>query len=974
MSIYLLATLSITYLLLLFLAAYASERGILPQRLVQNPIIHSLSLGVYASAWTFYGAFGMAAETGFSYLVSYLGATATFILAPLILIPLLRITRSYQLSSVADLFAFRFRSAFIGSLITLFILVASMPLLAIQIQAFVESVHVIDSSVPRHKIAAAFCVIIALFSILYGARHASLRSRHDGLVVAIALESIVKLTAILSLTLFAFIWIHGGFSGLSEWLSQHPEVLQNMKQPPESGSWRTLFIVFFAAAFITPHMFHLLFGENATEKSLTLSMIIMPVFLLIMALCVPILLWASQRLDTVSHPDFILLGMSDQLNQQWFGAITFIGGLSAASGITIVATVALASMMQNHLLLPIIRLPDSIRMYKWLLWIRRSLILFVMLGSYTAYVYLDHHYELSYLGLITFIGFVQFLPGVLATLYWQRASRIGFLAGLIAGAAFWFFTILLPVLLPDASLITRDLLDKWYLFALLSLLINTLTMILVSFVVPADAEEQDTALSCVLNALPRPSSFSSDHETLEDIAQRLSSRLGKASAQREIESALALLKLPMSNKLKPLDVLRLRNILENNLSGLLGPAEATAVLRPNEISSKGRYKSREIHLLENQLENYHERLSGLAAELDRMRRHHRFTLQRLPIGVCTLDEQAHVLFWNEALENYTGLSAEATLGVNIAALPYPWSEFLGHFTRTNDTYQPATTIDIGGSTHWFSLHKTHLDDQPEKGLILLVEDETEHKALANRLAHTERLASVGRFAAGVAHEIGNPVTGIACLAQNLKLETDEPEVLRTGSQILHQTSRITRIVQSLIRFAHTGSNDGHSEFAPVHLCQCIQEAIDLVRLDERGKDMLITNQVDESLYCDGDEQLLLQVFVNLINNACDASTERAKILIDASIHHDRLKIRVTDDGSGITPEHFPRLFEPFFTTKDPGKGTGLGLSLVYNIITEHYGTIEIISPANKKQNKGTQVIIQLPLRQSAICTSVGYLN
>ena len=123
------------YLFCLFGAAYLTERGLLPQRLIRHPLLHTLSLGVYASAWTFYGIFGIANQAGYAYLASYLGASLTFMLAPLLLIPILRITRTYQLSSLADLFAFRFRSARVGMLTTLATLAASLPLISIQIKA-----------------------------------------------------------------------------------------------------------------------------------------------------------------------------------------------------------------------------------------------------------------------------------------------------------------------------------------------------------------------------------------------------------------------------------------------------------------------------------------------------------------------------------------------------------------------------------------------------------------------------------------------------------------------------------------------------------------------------------------------------------------------------------------------------------------------------------------------------------------------
>ncbi|KGK42330.1 histidine kinase [Nitrincola sp. A-D6] len=960
LSLSLLLLIGIGYLLLLFATAYLTERGLLPATLVRHPLTHVLSLAVYASAWTFYGAFGIAAESGFTFLASYLGATVTFILAPLILLPLLRIARTHQLSSLADLFAFRYRSAMTGSFITLLIVIISMPLIAIQIQAFSNSLSHFDERVSSQHVALIFCLIISVFSMLFGARQASIRSRHDGLMVAIALESIVKILALLSMAGFVLFALFGGTAELANWLSDNPDQLNRLQSIPADSNWQILLVAFFAAAFITPHMFHLLFSENASERSLVLASWVMPLLLLIMAICIPVLLWGTMKLKADTDPDFLLIQLGFALEKDWFIVTAFVGGLSASSGVIIVANVALASMLQNHLLLPVIKLPDTERFYSWLLWMRRSLILLVMAGSYLVYLLVGNRFPLAQLGLITFIGFLQFLPGILATLYWQKASRFGFLLGLCAGMLIWFIVILAPVLNSQLHEITPGLLDQWYWWAIISLIINALLLITGSWLIKPSPEEEETAVACVLNALPRPkSSLGPDNDSIEDLQLRLASRLGTTSAHREIEVALKLLNLPMTNKLRPLDLLRLRNILENNLSGLLGPAEATTLLRPQTLSAGNAFRGREIHLLEEQLESYSERLSGLAAELDKIRRYHRSTLQHLPIGVCTLNEHQHILFWNQAMVEYTGIIPEAVLGLKPAELPPPWSELLHHFCQQNTTYQPALRLELNNQQYWFSLHKTDIEDG-QQGRIILIEDETEHKLLANRLAHSERLTSIGRFAAGVAHEIGNPVTGIACLAQNLKLETEQPEVLDTGEAILEQTQRISRIVQSLIRFAHTGQTDHIDQLTAVSLNACIEEAIDLMRFDETRRSVKILTNLEPALYCTGDYQLLLQVLVNLLNNACDASPDHSTIMLTAKTEESWVALSIVDEGSGISPDLQERIFEPFFTTKEPGKGTGLGLALVYNIITEHCGNIEFISPADKKQKKGTQVIIQLP--------------
>jgi Na+/proline symporter/signal transduction histidine kinase len=953
----------VSYLLFLFGAAYLTERGKLPKRLVRHPLVHALSLGIYASVWTFYGIFGIVQDAGITYLTSYLGATLAFVLAPAIMVPILRISRTHQLSSLADLFAFRFRSGPVGTLTSVLVVAATLPLIAIQIQAVADSLYLLNKDAPRDLIAATFCAVMALFAILFGARHASLRNRNNGLVFAMAVESVIKLAALLIIAGYALFAILGGPSGLELWLQQNPAALEHIQRIPENENWNTLLLAFFATTIVMPHMFHLAFTENSSALSLQKASWVMPLYLLLMAVTVPIIVWAGIKLEATDVTEYLVLNIGVVLNSRTLTLLAFIGGLSAASGVIIVATVSMASMLQNHLLLPITRVPDNVRFYNWLLWLRRILILVLMSGSYLFYTQLARPDALYLLGLIAFISFLQFLPGLLATLFWAGINRWGFVLGLCAGIGSWLLSMLLPMALDQSiSLFDFDIsTDDWHQQAVFALLLNCVVLVVASRLFPTTEEERKAGNACMLNVMQQPMGIRLNATRVEDFEALLRPRLGAETAKRELQSAIAQLGINYE-VLSPLDLLRLRTQLEQHLSGLVGPVEAATILEPLDRQDpiEG-FRARDVHLLESQLEQYHQRLGGLAAELDELRRYHRLTLQKLPVGVCTLDSDGRILFWNAEIEHYTGLSVDDVLTWRPASLPTPWGELFTRVTDSDQSHLSSQKLTLNGQPRWFSLHKAQLNEQKaHAGMVILLEDESDTLMLADKLAHNERLASIGRFAAGVAHEIGNPVTGIACLAQNLKFETESPLVLESGEQILDQTRRISRIVQSLVRFAHTGRQDHVTQHEPVSIHACIAEAIQLVSLDSRGRHQRYSNAVPPQLQVVGDLQQLLQVFVNLLNNACDASPDQGLISISACQEDEKVIVRMLDEGSGIPSELQDRLFEPFFTTKDPGKGTGLGLPLVYNIIEEHYGNIEILSPADKKQNKGTLVVITLP--------------
>ena len=230
---------SLAYLSTLFLIAYAADKGWIPERIVRHPATYVLSLGVYTTSWSYYGSVGFAENQGFLFLTIYLGPTLAFIHTPVLLAPLLRLIRDYQLTSLADLFAFRYRSQRAGILVTLFMLVGTLPYIALQIRAVTESLQVLSQETTPQIIALGFCLTLILFAILFGARHISPREKHRGLVAAIAFESLIKLLALGAIGLFALFGIFAGPAGLNRWLVDHPEAIENLFQPMREGPWAT---------------------------------------------------------------------------------------------------------------------------------------------------------------------------------------------------------------------------------------------------------------------------------------------------------------------------------------------------------------------------------------------------------------------------------------------------------------------------------------------------------------------------------------------------------------------------------------------------------------------------------------------------------------------------------------------------------------------------------------------------------------
>lgn len=961
----------VIYLLILFLIAYATEQGWIPERISRHPLTYTLSLGVYATSWSFYGSVGFAQGQGFNFLSIYLGVTLAFILVPLLLAPILRLTRDYQLTSLADVLSFRYRSQAVGVLVTLFMLCGTFPYIALQISAVTESVRILTQEATPQVLALGFCATLTLFAILFGARHISPREKHEGLVVAIAFESLVKLSALCAVGLFALFGVFGGIGGLDEWLVVHPEALDALYAPMREGPWTTLLLLSFCAAFLLPRQFHMAFTENIDERSLFVASWAFPLFLLLLNLFIPIVLWAGTELAAGENADYYVLGITLASNSRILPFLAFIGGVSAASAMMIVTTLALAAMCLNHLVLPARYPKPAVNLYRWLLWGRRTLIAVIIAAGYGFYLVLEHNEGLVQLGLISFVAVAQFLPGVVGLFYWPRATRAGFISGLTGGAVVWALTLLIP-LLQRSGLIEMDLdfvyllggdgENIWSFSTFASLSVNAILFFGVSLFTQRTPAEEQAADACSRTTRALPSGVVLGASAPAHFTEQLTRIIGRDAAEHEVGQALRDLNME-PDEANPRELRRLRECIERNLSGLMGPMLAHMIVDERLQTDPGARTALadNIRFIEERLEHSEMRLQGAGAELDSLRRYLQQILRDLPLGVCALGADRRVVSWNLAMESLSGIVNRDVRGSPISGLPEPWGALLVDFINADDRHRYKVQVQVDTRSRWFNLHKAAIEDPSAPdlfgGVVILVEDLTDLHSLEGELAHSERLASIGRLAAGVAHEIGNPMTGIACLAQNLESETEDEEARYASKQILEQTRRISAIVESLVSFSHSGTVAPHP-FALINLRDCIDEAIGLVTLSHAGKQLLYDNGCPDTVELYGDHTRLLQVFVNLLTNACDASSAGDLVRIITAVDGDRVDIIIDDRGEGIPESIIGKVFEPFVTSKPPGAGTGLGLSLVYRIVNDHHGNISIDS----ERGKGTRVSIRLPMR------------
>jgi len=973
------------YLGLLFLIAHATDRGLLPDRLTGNPVVYSLSLGVYATSWTYYGSVGLADRSGYVFLTIYLGVTGAFLLGPRLLAPLLALCREYQLTSIADLLAFRYGGRATGAIVTLFLLIGTLPYLSLQIQAVSRSLQVLTGETRLDAVAFGFCVVVLLFTLLFGARHLSMREHHRGLVSAIAFESAIKLLALLIAAGFILFEVFDSPAAFAAWTRAQPGMLSALYEPVDGPLWTTLLLLAFSAAFLLPRQYHMMFVENERPSHLATAYWLFPLYLLLLNLPIVPILFAGRLLGLTTGTDFYVLGISLTLQRDWLSVLIFLGGLSAASAMIIVTTLALSSMCVNHLLLPASmsgRSPDKDG-YRRILGARRRVIALLIAAAYGFTLVIDGNRALASLGLISFVAAAQLLPGTLGLLFWARGTARGFVSGLFLGALAWAVLLILPLFAPgsDPGLWFPVDTDPWTRATFVSLSVNVFGFVLGSLLLPGRDQEQALGELTTLRAADAGAGLSG----LAQLARSgihyryaMQRALGERVAREEFDRALRESGVH-ERETRRAELRQLHDRLERNLTGLVGPTLARDILahhRPaGSVAAGGTGNGvgdADARWLEQRLETSRARMHGMTKELDDLRRYLRDVLRELPIGVFSLSADGRILLWNRVMGQLTGVGDDIARERSLEALPAPWNRVLGRFVDTASREAERIDVDAPAGRLTLNLRRARIGagiDATGAGQVILVEDRTALMALESELAHSERLASIGRLAAGVAHEIGNPLTGIASLSQNLRadvrsieeLEGDDAELLdEQAGDILEQVARIDGIVQSLLGFSRGGAAQAPVTAEVIDLRACIDEAVRLVRYSPDVQGLQFEQQVTDGWRVHGISNQLVQVFVNLLGNACQVSPAQGTVRIDARRDEAGVAVRVHDQGPGLDEDVREKMFEPFFTTKPVGSGTGLGLSLVYSIVTRHGGKVRALPSM-----RGAILEVSLPAADSS---------
>lgn len=474
---------SLIYLLLLFaIAIYGNKMTRTGRSIVNNPIVYALSLTVYCTVWTFYGSVGRAADQGLSFLPVYLGPTIAAPVIYMILRKIILISKKQHITSIADFVSSRYgKNTFIGVLTTLVILLGIIPYISIQLKALGLSFELITSGQNQNEFwdgsafyrdkVNYFTILLALFTILFGTRNLDPNERHEGLITAIAFESIIKLIAFLACGIFVAYFLFSDLNDLFSQATLHEstkELLVFSKGSHLQAHWFWVLILSAVAVLLLPRQFHVSVVKITNISFTRQSAWMFPLYLLLICFFVlPIALAGKMLLPTESNPDMFVLSLPLHFNQPWLALLVYLGGFSAAASMVVVSVISLSIMVSNNLLMPFLLKTRTATMDRHavlsdrLLYIRRIIIVVILFLAYAFYKSVSHQFALVSIGLISFAAILQLAPIIIGGLYWPKANRKGAMAGVMAGFFIWFICLPLPTL-AESGILSKSILTEGY--------------------------------------------------------------------------------------------------------------------------------------------------------------------------------------------------------------------------------------------------------------------------------------------------------------------------------------------------------------------------------------------------------------------------------------------------------------------------------------------------------------------------------
>ena len=995
---------ALIYIGILFLIAHYGDHA--GRRLVQGGLqasIYSLTLAVFCSSWTFYGSVGVAADRGFEFLAIYIGPIVLFLLGQNFLRRIIRLTKSQNITSIADFVAARYgKNQTIAVLVSLIAVIGTVPYMALQLKAIASSIFVVfdtmqpaDGNEPvitRQTLSLVASLLLAGFAAAFGTRHVDTKEHQYGLMLAIAVESLIKLFCFIAVGLYV---TFGMFEGLSEIFSRiaaRENIVPFMDRSPGLGAFFIPAFLSGFAVFLLPRQFHVTMVENRNEEDFNLAVKLFPLYLIAINLFVlPLTLASDLVLPSGANRDMAVLELPLLGRNFFMMLIAFVGGLSAATAMVIVEGVALAIMISNHIAIPLLlgrSRPGHKDMGSVVLRTRRLAILAIMLMGHLYYCYVDD-INLASIGMISFAAIAQISPAMIGGLLWKRATSSGAIAGLSIGLFCWLITLFLPSLVnlndPDltglrAFWITNfaplvHLIQSVGTLAfgtMLSLACNLLAYIFVSTrqaTTPMERLQANLFVMGGSTGMPQAFRFWRVAVSIGELQSTVARYLGLERTQESFAHFLQR-RGQLFDPAREADI-HLMRYAEHQLSSAIGASSSRLVIsllmRRRNVNDKAA-----LQLLDD---------ASAAIQYNRDLFQH--ALDHARQGITLFDRDLRLLGWNREFQNlfelsdqdcYAGIGLDEIIRHNAdrglygsGATDDYIAARLESFVNESEPvrvrlFPSEKVVEIRSAlipdgsivTTYTDITETvateeALERANETLERRVIERTEELTRLNSELLHAkaeadEANSSKTRFLAAASHDILQPLNAarlyVTALVERPQDKID-PQLVQNIDSALEAVEDILGALLDISRLDAGAMKPELTTFALDDVLGPLCREFDSVA---RAKNLSL-RYVKSSLRVRSDRRLLRRLIQNLISNAIKY-TPSGKVLVGCRRRAPFLQIRVIDNGIGIPLSKQKVIFEEF-QRLDQGarvaRGLGLGLSIVERISRVLGHTVDVQS-------------------------------
>ncbi|MBX3535627.1 MAG: hybrid sensor histidine kinase/response regulator [Xanthobacteraceae bacterium] len=1017
---------ALAYIGFLFAVASYGDRG-RPQWAIRSarPLIYPLSLAVYCTSWTFFGSVGLSSRQGLDFLTIYLGPVLMVGLFYPLILKIIRLAKSQNITSIADFIAARYgKSQTVAAIVTLVAIIGAVPYIALQLKAVSASLlTMLGQTQPSAghdlpiigDLAILVTLTMALFAVLFGTRHIDATEHQEGLVLAIATESLIKLLAFLIVGTYVTYFLFAGPSDLISRANLQTDVLSVFTRIPDATTWITMTALSFLCIVLLPRQFHVTVVENNGAQEMKRAAWLFPFYLVLINLFVVPIAMAGMTIFPKGSvdSDMFLLALPLNAGNGWIAMIAFIGGLSAATAMVIVESVAVAIMVSNDLVVPLLlrlRGRDAAResladMGAVLLLARRISIFVVLCFAYFYYRYAGEA-QLAQIGLLSFAAIAQFGPAFFGGLIWRRATAAGAIAGIVAGVTIWGFTLLLPSFIESGfidpkilrtGLFGLEILRPQALFGLTgwaplthgvfwSLSINIVLFTVVSLLTrPAPIEKLQANVFVPSNLTPMASSYMlwRSRVTVEELLATIARYLGQERTRRSFESFAATRGLTLEPK-READVHLLR-YAEHLLASAIGAASSRLVLslllRKRTVSTKAALK-----LLDDASEAIQYNREILQTALDHVRQ-----------GIAVFDKQMQLVTWNRYFGEMLELSPDlVSVGVPLDEILYRLAERGDFGTGTIDAilqdrlerYVRHTGIFHERMPKRGMVIEVRSNRMPDGGIVVTYTDITPSveaaEALERRVQErTEELTRLNqelarakaeadeanisktRFLAAASHDILQPLNAARLYATSLVERERGSNEAKLAGNVDASLEAVEEILGALLDISRLDTGALQPEISNFRINELLSQ-LQLEFAPLAAENGLTLKFLPCSLNVRSDRRLLRRLLQNLISNAIKY-TPKGSVVVGCRRKGGKIRIEVHDTGLGIPAKEQKIIFREFQRLDQGAKaarGLGLGLSIVERIGRVLGHKIALRS----KARKGSMFSVEVPTVAVAAAT------